>query len=134
MTIHEISVHIKALYEARRRGFKRGWVVVHAPNEEVRSGRTLAKQMAMGMLPGVPDLILFNPQGRPHFMEFKSENGSLNKAQDDFQLWAIAAGVRHSVVRSVAEAMKVFEFWGCLKESPETVTAKPVDIGVKHYG
>jgi hypothetical protein len=134
MTVAEVSVHIKALYDARQRGFKDGWVIIHPPNEEVRSGRTLAKQMAMGMCPGVPDLILFDPRGKPHFLEFKSENGALNDAQEDFQFWAIAAGVRHSVVRSVSEAMKVFEFWGCLKEAPETVTAESVNIGVNSNG
>jgi hypothetical protein len=132
MTVHEVSIHIKALYEARQRGFKRGWVVVHPPNEEVRSGRSLSKQL--GLCVGVPDLIVFSPQGRPHFLEFKSENGSLDEAQDAFQLWAIAAGVRHSVARSVSEAMKVFEFWDCLKDSPETVTAASVDIGVNNNG
>jgi VRR-NUC domain len=127
MTVAEVTIHIKALYEARQRGVRDGWVFVHPPNEEVRSGRSLAKQMALGMCLGVPDLIVFSPQGRPHFMEFKSENGTLNEAQEDFQLWAIAAGVRHSVVRSVDEALRVFEFWGALKESPETVTAESVD-------
>jgi VRR-NUC domain len=72
--------------------------------------------MALGMLPGVPDLIAFSPQGKIHLMEFKSENGALSDEQEEFQMWAIKANVRHSVVRSVDEALRAFEFWGCIPE------------------
>jgi hypothetical protein len=119
--IQEVSIQIKAVYEIRK-VLRDGWKIIHPPNEEVRSGRTLAKQMALGMHPGVPDLIVFSPKGKPHFMEFKTENGALNDAQEDFQFWAIKVGVRHSVVRSVDEAMRVFADWGAI---PELVADTP---------
>jgi VRR-NUC domain len=121
--IAEISIQIKAVYEVRK-VLRDGWILIHPPNEEVRSGRTLAKQMALGMHPGVPDLIVFSPKGKPHFMEFKTETGALNDAQEDFQFWAIKANVRHSVVRSVDEAMRVFEFWEAIPERVTTVSSK----------
>jgi hypothetical protein len=108
MTVAEISIQIASIHAARQRGIRDGWQFIHPPNEEVHGGRAVAKQMALGMPPGVPDLIVFSPQGRPHFLEFKSENGALSKEQEDFQFWAIKANVRHSVVRSVEEALRVF--------------------------
>ena len=113
MIVHEISIQIKAIFELRK-VIKDGWQICHPTNEEVQSARAVSKQLALGMLPGAPDIIAFSPEGKPHFMEFKSENGALDKEQRDFQLWAIRANLPHSVVRSVDEAAKVFEFWGCV--------------------
>jgi hypothetical protein len=97
--MREITIQIKAVFELKKT-LKDDWRFMHPPNEEVHDPRTVSKQMALGMLPGAPDLILFNPEGKAHFMEFKSENGALSKEQEDFQLWAIRANLPHSVVRS----------------------------------
>jgi hypothetical protein len=68
------------------------------------------------MHPGVPDIIALSPEGKVHFMEFKTEIGALDKNQREFQLWCIRANLPHSVVRSVSEALRVFEFWGAIPE------------------
>jgi VRR-NUC domain len=115
--IAEISIHIKAVHELRKRLLD-GWIFWHTPNGELRdSARALSKLTAMGMLAGVPDIVAISPEGKVHFLEFKSENGALDQAQRDFQLWAIRANLPHSVVRSVDEAMKVFRFWGAIPEA-----------------
>lgn len=98
--IAEISTQIKAVFEVRKLLLD-GWIVCHPPNEEVQDARTISKQIALGMLPGAPDLIVFSPEGKPHFLEFKSANGSLDENQRNFQTWAIRANLPHSVCRSV---------------------------------
>jgi len=122
--IAEVSIQIKAIFELRK-VIKPDRHIVHQPNEEVRGARTVSKQMALGMCIGAPDIIAFSPVGRPHFLEFKSENGTLDDAQRDFQLWAIRANVAHSVVRSVDEAMHVFEFWGAIPKRAAHDDARP---------
>jgi VRR-NUC domain len=78
--VAEVTIQIKAVFWLKGL-IKDDWRVIHAPNEEVQGGRQLSKQMALGMLPGCPDLILFSPEGKAHFLEFKSENGALSKEQ-----------------------------------------------------
>jgi VRR-NUC domain len=91
-----------------------------------KRSRTLIRQQVGGAgdAARLPDLIIFSPEGKAHFMEFKSENGSLNEAQSNCQLWAIRGNVPHSVVRSVDEAMQVFNHWGCLKQPREELAAE----------
>lgn len=110
----EVLVHVKSVH-ALKQHLVDGWQVLHPPNEEAQDARRLAKLMAMGMLPGAPDLIVFSPEGKAHFLEFKSENGALSEAQERFQLWAIRANLPHSVVRSVEQALKVFQHWGAMR-------------------
>jgi VRR-NUC domain len=107
--LKEISIHIAAVHEIYRR-LKPGWVLIHPPNSELRdSGRAVSKQIAMGLKPGAPDLIVFSPQGNAFFVEFKSPRGSLSAAQRDFQRWAEGAGLPYYMARSVAQAVEIFE-------------------------
>jgi hypothetical protein len=107
----EISLHIAAVASLRKR-IKDGWLFLHPPNGELRdSPRAVAKLKAMGMLNGAPDLIVFSPEGKAHFLEFKSESGTLSAAQKDFMLWSSEADLPYSVARSVDEALKQFEIW-----------------------
>jgi VRR-NUC domain len=115
MRVFELTIHIAAVHALRQR-IADGWMFWHTPNGEQRDARQTAKFHAMGVRAGIPDLTMFSPEGNAHFMEFKSENGSLDEAQRKFQLWAIRAKILHSVVRSVDEAMKVFRFWGCVRD------------------
>jgi VRR-NUC domain len=88
----------------------------HPPNGELRdTPRAVSKQLAMGLKPGAPDLIVFSPQGKAFFIEFKSASGSLDEAQRDFRQWATRAGFPYYVVRSVAQAIEIFEFWDALR-------------------
>ena len=113
--LKEITIQIRSVHELKKR-LADQWQIIHPCNEKIHDPRTLAKQLALGLCVGVPDLIAISPQGKVHFCEFKSENGSLNKAQEEFQLWAIRANLPHSVVRSVSEALKVFTYWGAMRD------------------
>lgn len=112
----EVLIHIRAVY-ALKQHLADGWLVLHPPNEQ-EDPRRRAKLMAMGLLPGAPDLLVFSPAGKVHCMEFKAANGALSEPQEQFQLWAIGAGVPHSVVRDVEAACTVFRGWGCMRDHP----------------
>ena len=117
--ISELSIHI-AIVHWLRQHIQPGWKFWHTPNGELRDARQTAKFKALGVMAGVRDLTVVSPQGRLHFMEIKRENGALDTAQEDVQLFCIRAQVPHSVVRSINEAEKVFKFWDCVKAIPET--------------
>jgi hypothetical protein len=114
----ELQIHIGAVYALRQR-IKPDWQYFHPANGEVRDPRQGAKLKAMGVVPGTPDLVMLSPEGRPHFMEFKRATGAVSAPQQEFMLWAIRANVPHSVVRSVEQALSVFEFWGAVRDPQE---------------
>lgn len=56
----------------------------HVPNGEKRDRRTAEKLQRMGVLPGVPDWLMF-PRGLPKIaIEFKSKKGSQTLEQTTF--------------------------------------------------
>ena len=115
----EVSIHIATVHKLRSL-IKDGWRFWHTPNgepgERISDARFLSKLMAMGLLPGVPDLVLFSPEGRAYFLEFKSADGVLSDAQKDFREWAMGAGLRYAVARTVSEAMHIFQSFGAIPE------------------
>jgi hypothetical protein len=116
----EVLLQIKAVYELRK-VLRDGWQIIHSPNEECQSARAVSKQLAMGMLPGVADLILISPKGQIFFLEFKRLDGSLSGEQEAFMHWAIRCGIPHRVCRTVEEALDAFKQFGAMKchDAPE---------------
>jgi hypothetical protein len=92
------------------------WRWSHFPAGERRDARTSAKLRAMGLRKGFPDFILISPQGVFHGIELKRRGGVLSEEQKDFQTWAIARGVPHSVAQSMDDVRAVLEHWGALNE------------------
>lgn len=91
-----------------------GAVITHVPNETDLRGkevaRTIAKQKALGMLPGFPDLVAFW-RGRVFAFEVKAGRNTASEAQLAVGLALEAQGVRWAVVRSVDEARACVERW-----------------------
>jgi len=52
---------------------------------------------------GISDLVLLR-DGRVTFMELKTAKGKQRKSQIEFEQWALLAGARYVVVRSVEDA------------------------------
>ncbi|HKH80851.1 MAG TPA: VRR-NUC domain-containing protein [Methylovirgula sp.] len=111
----ELSLHIDVVNLLRR--FSRpDWLWFHPANGEKRNGaRAGAKLRAMGVRPGVADLILVGPGGRLRCLEFKRRDGRLSDEQREFAAWCAAHDVPHAIVRSIGEALATFEQWGCLR-------------------
>lgn len=109
----ELRLHIDAA-EVLRRFCRPDWVWFHVPNGEVRDRRAAAKLKAMGVRPGVADLLLIGPDGALRCLEFKAHGGRLSDHQETFRSFCIARGVPFVVAFTIDEALVAFKTWGCL--------------------
>lgn len=86
----------------------------HTPNGEARHRATAGRLKAMGVLPGVPDLLLLR-HGRLLGLELKSERGRLSPAQRHVQGRLVAAGALVATAHGVDAALATLDHWGILK-------------------
>lgn len=75
----------------------------HTPNGGHRSRREGARMKVLGVLPGVADLIILGDDGKPLFVELKTETGRQSGAQRLFQARVEERGCGYWLIRSVAE-------------------------------
>ena len=81
------------------------WGISHAQ-------RTSLKKM--GLTPGMPDLCIIH-DGRPYFLEVKTDIGGLSEGQERMIKILLLKGVKVSVVRSLSEAEKILKTWKVLR-------------------
>ena len=81
------------------------------PNEGKRSYTAARRHKLLGMVAGVPDLVL-TYEGRAYFLEVKSAVGRLRPAQKLFIEAAHNAGARCAVVRSIEDVRAALCAWG----------------------
>lgn len=101
----EIVKWWQATYPARRAD------LFHVPNEAKRTPQEAGRMAALGLMPGVPDLIVH--VGFNHFVpiEVKAPNGRLSEAQKNMaNVWGDRGTVIH-VVRSVQEFEQIIRPW-----------------------
>lgn len=89
--------------------FKRA-IVFSVPNEGKRTKTTAGRLKAMGMLPGVTDLVLVH-DGRAFFLEVKMPRGRLSPQQKEFEDLCRSRGACWALVRSVEEAKEQIQRW-----------------------
>lgn len=84
-------------------------LLFHPANGERRDAITGAKLKAMGVVPGVADLILLEPRHGYGALciELKTAKGKLSPNQNDWGDAVTCAGNKYVVVRSLDEFMKV---------------------------
>jgi hypothetical protein len=107
----QLQADIVALLRKYRRPDWRFW---HTPNGEIRDPRTAAKLKAMGVLPGVPDLLLLAPDGSLRCLECKAHGGRLSDEQEDFRTFCIAREIPYVTAFKIDDALAAFREWGCL--------------------
>ena len=95
-------------------------LVVHLYNNP-RSAAAGAAAKRMGMLAGIPDLMIIRPLGRMMFIEVKKEGGRLSPEQTAFRLFCKQWGVPHAVCRSIEDVREYLDEWGV--ETKETRAA-----------
>lgn len=88
-----------------------GVIWFHVPNGEHRDKRTAAKLKAMGVLPGVADLV-FDWNGRMLYLELKRVGGVMSASQKEFKERAERAGRLYAVAYSVDEAVGILRGFG----------------------
>jgi hypothetical protein len=93
-----------------------GVVFFHVPNGEVRNKVTAAKLKAMGVLPGVADLLFFwKAEGlRALFLELKSRKGRQSQPQRLFQDRSEFIGIYYECTDNIDEAIAILTKYGIL--------------------
>jgi hypothetical protein len=76
-------------------------IVFHAANGEYRRPETVRRLKAQGVLPGIFDLILIDPEGKHYYLEAKSATGRLTEAQQWFKKELILRCIPYVVFRSL---------------------------------
>jgi hypothetical protein len=110
----ELALH-RAVVITLRRFCRPEFLWWHTPNGELRDKRTAAKLKAMGVKPGIPDILLLPPSGLLHSLELKRQGEPLTGEQEEFQTYCISYGLPHVVAHSISEALTAFVAWKCLR-------------------
>lgn len=85
------------------------------PANQGRSAQEGAKLQKMGVLAGMPDLLIYWPThgGYKHGMlEIKAPGGKLSNPQKVVKQWCHDFGIPWGVAYSVDDAMAMFKCWG----------------------
>jgi hypothetical protein len=83
--------------------------------QKLRTKATAGRLKAMGVKPGVADLVFISPDGRFLGLELKRRGGRLSETQEAFQAWCDRHGVAYAVADSYDAAVAVLVGWGVLK-------------------
>ncbi|KAA6348673.1 hypothetical protein EZS27_003906 [termite gut metagenome] len=83
-------------------------LLYHIPNGEYRAERVGSKLKRMGVVCGVPDVVLALPNKSYHslYIEFKSYKGKQSKEQIEFQMQAEKAGSKYVICRNAYDAIR----------------------------
>ena len=90
-----------------------GVVFFHPANGEQRSKAAAGRLKGMGVVPGIPDLILI-ADGRAYGLEIKTDKGTLSPSQKQMAERFRRAGSEYELVRSVLAARDVLRRWQCV--------------------
>ena len=109
----EAEIHRTVVEHLRARAYP-DVVWFHVPNDAKRSPGTVKRLQAMGMLPGVSDLILVH-RGHVYALELKSATGRATESQMEFASRVNAAGGHAVVCHDVDRALRCLETWGLIR-------------------
>jgi hypothetical protein len=91
-----------------------GVLFFSVPNEGRRSVVLGAHFKAMGLRPGVADLVII-VKGRASFLELKHGSNTITSEQNDFGFDAAAAACNYEVAYTLDEALAHLRAWGAIK-------------------
>jgi hypothetical protein len=72
----------------------------HVPNGGLRSKAEASRLTALGVVPGVPDLVILLPNNKTLFVELKKQDGVVSKLQSLFHEKLITMGFPLLVLRT----------------------------------
>jgi hypothetical protein len=117
---HQIQIAIMEHFRWRKHRYVIGF---HVPNGEIRDKSVAAKLKAMGVLPGVHDLVFLWGEGNPVagtitprglFLEVKAAGGKRSAAQLDFAVAVKAMGYFCEVCDNVDDGVRILLSYGLL--------------------
>ncbi len=117
----ELRLHMSVAALLRKRA-RPDWQWTHFRGGERLDAHTAAKFKQMGVRKGWSDFIFLSPDGRFHRLELKRRSGTLSEEQQDYQRWAAASGLPHSVAESFDDALAVLRHWGALLEPQRRIS------------
>ena len=97
----------KALVNLHRLAGLAGTLLAHIPNGEKRAIATASKLKAMGVLPGMPDLLCGSPSHGIFFLELKRPGGRTSTAQKETQELLRTFGVEVLTADSLNDAIVI---------------------------
>lgn len=86
-------------------------LVMHVPNEGVRSKGAAGVAIALGLVPGWPDIGMILPGGQSYWFEVKGPYGALGKRQERLHAEMARKGVPVAVVRSIDDTAQALRLW-----------------------
>lgn len=86
----------------------------HVPNDAKRSFATANRMRSMGMVAGVPDLVLIK-NGEVFGLELKAKGGRVQPSQRLTHAAMQEAGAKTAIATGLDEALVTLECWGILK-------------------
>jgi hypothetical protein len=107
-----LQIHIAVVQHLKYRA-RKGVCFFHAANGERREARDAAKLKAMGVTPGIPDLIII-ADGKTYGLELKTSRGRLSPEQKGMLAVLNAAGAFASVAYGLDQAISILQAWGLL--------------------
>lgn len=112
MAVHEDTIHAAIVQYLRVT--MPDCLVLHPANGGLRGKREAAKLKWLGVLPGIPDIIILRPGGRFCLMEVKGPKGVLSDAQNDVRYHCERFEMPWALVRSIDDARDALAGWGLL--------------------
>lgn len=91
-----------------------GFRVCAIPNGGRRSKIEAAIMKGLGVLAGMPDLLIFGAGGRCWFIECKSGTGRLSPAQQEMREWMELARVPRTTARTIDDVHAALHAWGIM--------------------
>lgn len=93
---------------------RKGVIYWHTPNGGSRDKREAAKLKAMGVVPGIPDLIMLYA-GKTYGLELKTKRGVVSADQRAMLDAFRSAGAFAEVAHGIDEALAILNRWGLLQ-------------------
>lgn len=84
----------------------------HCPNGGYRSAIEGRVFKSLGVIPGIPDLIILLPKGRIIFIEVKSEKGRISENQKMFHVELERLGHAVYIIRGVDDLKEILTGYG----------------------
>lgn len=118
----ELQIHIAVVQHLKYRA-RKGVCFFHAANGERREARDAAKLKAMGVTPGIPDLMIV-ADGKTYGLELKTSRGRLSPAQKGMLDVLNAAGAYTAVAYGIDQALAILQAWGLLASGGRTTAPR----------
>ena len=86
-------------------------LVFHVPNGGFRKPAEAARMRWIGVLAGIPDLVLLGRDGQSWLIEVKAAGGSLSAEQRAIRDRCTAMRVPYVIAKSIDDVRQAFEIW-----------------------